>query len=194
MGYPQPYFADRPRRRRFFFGGMAVWIAIECRQGFHRRPDATRADGGSALVLRAVRDHRLLLAALAGGRLMSAALSLRRSPSAFRLLIVWAGISGWLVVLPDPGADYFTSPVMTSPEPAGDHLRPLPRRPPSQLLWPAPDPVPGHRRHVRELDHLAAVIVFSVAGIAYRIHVEETALSTTSWPGVPVLRRRPRSA
>src|SRR6266542_1955214 len=186
-----PYFAGRPLETALFFGGLAVWTVVEVRQAFNRRPDATRADRGSALTLRVCVIAANVLAALAAIRLRSAALPDGAVTFGIGLLVTWAGIGlRWLCFGTLGG--YFTFSVMTSPN-QRDHIRPLPRRSPSQLCGRAPGPVRNRHRCVRELDQ---------PGSRDRRLPGRSCLSHScrggralldAGPGVHVLRRRPQA-
>ncbi len=173
-----PYFAGRPLATALFFGGLAVWTVVEVRQAFNRRPDATRADRGSALTLRLCVIAANVFAALAAIRLRSAALPDGAVTFGIGLLVTWAGIGlRWLCF--GTLGRYFTFSVMTSPN--------------QRVITSGPYRVVRHPSYAGVLlvlsgiaivvyanwISLAAVIALSLAGLAYRIRVEEAALSST---------------
>jgi protein-S-isoprenylcysteine O-methyltransferase Ste14 len=173
-----PYVSGRPLATALFFGGLALWTVIEVRQAFNRRPDATRADRGSALIVRLCVIVANLLGALAAIRLTSAALPEGAVTFGIGLLVTWAGIGlrwGCFRTL----GRYFTFSVMTSPDQRVITSGPyrLVRHPSyaGLLLILSGIAIVAYANWIS----LAAVIVLSLAGLAYRIRVEEAALSST---------------
>jgi protein-S-isoprenylcysteine O-methyltransferase Ste14 len=173
-----PYVAGRPLATALFFGGLALWTVIEVRQAFNRRPDATRADRGSALIVRLCVIVANLLGALAAIRLTSAALPEGAVTFGIGLLVTWAGIGLRWWCFRTLGR-YFTFSVMTSPDQRVITSGPyrLVRHPSyaGLLLILSGIAIVAYANWIS----LAAVIVLSLAGLAYRIRVEEAALSST---------------
>jgi protein-S-isoprenylcysteine O-methyltransferase Ste14 len=173
-----PYFAGRPIAPTLFVGGLVVWTVFEVRQAFNRRPDAIPADRGSALTLRLCVIGAFVLAALTSNRLTSAALPAGAVTFGAGLLITWAGIGLRLWCFRTLGR-YFTFSVMTSPDQrviASGPYRAV--RHPSYaglLLILSGIAIVAYANWIS----LATVIVFSLAGLVYRIRVEEAALSST---------------
>jgi protein-S-isoprenylcysteine O-methyltransferase Ste14 len=173
-----PYFVGRPLATTLFVGGLVVWAVVEVRQAFNRRPDATPADQSSALILRLCVIGAFLLAALASNRLTSAALPDGAVTFWIGVLITWAGIGLRWSCFRTLGS-YFTFSVMTSPDQRviGSGPYRVVRHPSyaGLLLILSGIAIVVHANWVS----LAAMIVLSLAGLAYRIRVEEAALSLT---------------
>jgi protein-S-isoprenylcysteine O-methyltransferase Ste14 len=172
-----PYFVGRPLAAIFFFGGLALWIVIEFRQAANRRADATRADRGSGLVIRLCALLGFVLGAQAADRLRSAAIPAGAVTLGIGLLVTWAGIGLRWMCFRALGS-YFTVSVMTSPN--------------QRVITSGPYRVVRHPSYMGLLlvlsgiaivayanwISLASVILLSLAGLVYRIRVEEAALSS----------------
>jgi protein-S-isoprenylcysteine O-methyltransferase Ste14 len=156
---------------------MALWVIIEVRQGRMRRPEATKRDHGSRLLIGVSWVAALLLASVARSRTPAAAFPDGAVTFGTGLAIIWAGIAlRWWSI--HRLGRYFTFDVMTSAD--------------QRVITSGPYRVLRHPGYAGLLLvfigigvlyanwlSLAALIVLPLAGLTYRIRVEETALSAT---------------
>jgi protein-S-isoprenylcysteine O-methyltransferase Ste14 len=171
----RPAFAAVPVANALFLCAVVVWILSEFQQALRRRPKAAKSDRYSLFVLRLCIATGVLLALFA---LRVTTTSFGFNPVLFGggLVLIWTGMalrwwSFWTL------GRYFTFAVMTSAD--------------------QPVITTGPYRHVRHPGYagillslagvglafgnwlsLAALLVPPLIGFAYRIRVEEAALST----------------
>jgi protein-S-isoprenylcysteine O-methyltransferase Ste14 len=152
----------------------AVWVVLELRQSANHRPEATRADRSST---------RVLVLVIAIG-VVAASVTLRRVPSAairpatfaewVGLGLLWCGIALRLWSFRTLGR-YFTFAIETSSDQPLITTGPyrVVRHPSYTALLLA---VVGIGLLLGNWLALAAIVVAAVAGLVYRIDVEERAL------------------
>lgn len=171
----RPYFAHHPVAGGLFAAALVAWTAIEMRQAGRRRPGATRMDRGSAQVIRACWMAALAVVLVAVRVVPSASIGHGVIGFGIGLVVALAGIALRVWSQKTLGR-YFTVTVMTSPDQpviATGPYRVL--RHPSyaglELVFVGIGLVLGNWVGV------AAMALLPMVGFAYRIHVEEAALS-----------------
>ena len=172
----RPAFANEPVANALVIATLLVWVIGELRQALQRRSNAASSDRNSLLVLRVAIGIGVLLALL-GLRVSATAFGFNPLGVGVGLLLMWAGIglrwwSFWTL------GQYFTFAVMTSRE------QPVITAGPYRLLRH-----PSYAGILLTLTGLgllfgnwlsvAALLVCALIGFAYRIRVEEAALSKT---------------
>ena len=156
-----------------FFATLVVWALFELPQGLKRRTDATRHEYGSLIIVPACAIAGAVVAAFAV-RAKTAAYALTPSVLALALVLMWSGIALRWWCFRTLGR-YFTFTVMTSPE--------------QRVISSGPYQVLRHPSYAGTMLVLtgialmsgnwlsvAAFVLATLAGFAYRIRVEETAL------------------
>ncbi|HLJ69206.1 MAG TPA: isoprenylcysteine carboxylmethyltransferase family protein [Chloroflexota bacterium] len=170
----KPYFAAHRLAGALFVGTLAVWLALQARQAVHRRDEATVMDRGSRLVLAVCWIAGVALAVLARAKVPAAAFPADAATFAAGLVLLWTGIGLRWWSIRTLGR-YFTFDVMTSAD--------------QPVITSGPYRVMRHPSYTGLLLifggigvmlanwlSLALLIVFSLLGLIYRIHVEEAAL------------------
>jgi len=166
--------ATRPPFSLLLTATLVIWAAVELRQAFNRRAGAQNRDRGSLMVVRAVSVCAAIVAALASG------VAATRFPVTAPVLwvalaAIWAGIAlrQWCFITL---GRYFTFTVKTSPD---QHV--ISRGPYRVLRHPSYSAIllilVGIGLTYGNWLSLAALVVIPAAGLAYRIHIEEAALS-----------------
>lgn len=172
----QPYYVGRPVAGALFYAAIAVLAVIQLRQQFHSRAEATRSDRASLAAV----GVSMLLANLAGALIAlsvpGAGLPGGVVTFGIGLVLTWTGVClRWWCF--HALGHYFTFTVMTSPD--------------QQVVASGPYSVVRHPSYSGLLMLLvgiaivvdtnwisvAVVLAISGAGLAYRIHVEEAALT-----------------
>lgn len=151
-----------------------VWAALELRQGLNRRAGAQNQDRGSLNVVRAVSFAAAVVAAMALG-VDTARFPVTPPVFGVALALMWAGIAlrQWCFITL---GRYFTFTVKTSPD-----QRVVTAGPYRVLRHPSYSAIllilTGLGITYGNWLSLAAIVTISAAGLIYRIHVEEAALS-----------------
>jgi protein-S-isoprenylcysteine O-methyltransferase Ste14 len=158
-------------------GTLALWFAIELRQGLRRRTEATVMDRGSRIIVGLCAGGGIFLGALARAKVPAAAFSRGAVTFGIGLAIIWAGIGLRWWSFHTLGR-YFTFDVMTSAD--------------QPVITTGPYRVVRHPSYAGLLLiftgfgvllanwlSLIIVILLSLAGIVNRIRVEEAALTAT---------------
>ena len=171
----KPYFAGHPVAAALCAGTLVLWAGIEGRQALTRRTDGTNMDRGSRLVLGLSWTAALVLTALARAKVPAAAFPDDAVLFGIGLAVIWIGIGLRWWSFRSLGR-YFTFEVVTSADQPVITTGPygLVRHPSYAgllLIF-----VGGGLMEANWLS-LAALILLPFAGLAYRIRVEEAALS-----------------
>jgi protein-S-isoprenylcysteine O-methyltransferase Ste14 len=156
---------------------VVVWLSAEFRQAIRRRPEAVKADRGSLYALRAAYVVAALLATLSVREVPAAAIRPEALASWVGLVILWCGIALRLWSFWTLGR-YFTYTVQTSadqPVITSGPYRPL-RHPSYTGILLLAIGLGFLTGNWLSLVTLAACVV---AGLVYRIRVEERALLET---------------
>lgn len=173
----QPYFVGESVARALFGGTLVIWIVSEARQVVKRRPEATAMDRGSRLVVVACWVIGALLASLAHSRVPAADFPANALVFILGLLFIWGGLGlRWWSI--HTLGRFFTVDVMTSAD------QPVITSGPYRLLrHPSYAGLllifAGIGVLLANWLSLAALVVFSLIGLSYRIRIEEAALSST---------------
>jgi protein-S-isoprenylcysteine O-methyltransferase Ste14 len=170
-----PFFVGHRWARALFVGTLLLWVLGEGRQELRRRSEATNEDRGSRLVIGVSWAAAIVAAALARSRAAGAAFPGDAITFGVGLAFSWAGIGLRLWSEATLGR-YFTFSVMTSAD--------------QPVITTGPY---GFVRHPSYLGllliftgiglmfanwlSLAALVLIPLAGLIYRIRVEEAALS-----------------
>ncbi len=170
-----PYFAGQPVLRFLFVGTVVVWALSELRQALKQRSEAAKGDRGSHLAIIVSVASAFALAALARARVPSSAIPDGPVTFGIDLAILWFGVGLRWWSFRTLGR-YFTFDVMTSADQPVITSGPyrIVRHPSYAGLWLVL--IAFSITYANWLS-LLAVILLPLAGIVYRIHVEEAALS-----------------
>jgi protein-S-isoprenylcysteine O-methyltransferase Ste14 len=175
----KPAFAADPAVSALFAATIVVWLALELRQALRRRPGATNRDQGSLNFVRICAVAGALLAATA---IHVNATSYPESPPVIglSLVLMWAGVALRWWCFHTLGR-FFTFTVMTSPD---QHV--ISSGPYKQLRHPSYLGIllvlTGIGLSYGNWLSLAALVLTTLAGFVYRIHVEEAALASALGP------------
>jgi protein-S-isoprenylcysteine O-methyltransferase Ste14 len=170
-----PYFVG-PLETALFAASVVLWLVVEFRTSLNRRTEATRTDRGTSIVLRLCFFAGFLLAQ-AASRIRSVAIPPGAVTFGIGLVVMWVGMGLRWWSFKTLGR-YFTFIVMTSPDQrviASGPYRFV--RHPSysgMLLILSGIALAVYGNWLSE----AAVIVFSLTALLYRIRIEEAALSS----------------
>lgn len=171
-----PALATRsPLTHALFIITVILWVALEFRQGLHRRSGATKADGGSLMTLRVTYPVAVIAAVVL--REHTTALTIKPVALAawLGLGLLWCGVGLRLWCFRTLG-QYFTFTVQTSSD--------------QEVVTKGPYHFVRHPSYLAIiiavtgvgviLDNWASLVVMVVGltgGLVYRIRVEERALS-----------------
>lgn len=172
----KPAFAALPATSVLMFATIGLWALLELRQALNRRSGAASGDRGSLLVVRLVGAAAAAVAALAVAKFPAAGFGYSTAVLAVSLVLMWTGIAlrWWCFHTLGP---LFTFQVLTTPD--------------QPVIATGPYRVLRHPSYAAILLILAgiglsygnwasfaALTLIPLAGLVYRIHVEEAALAS----------------
>jgi protein-S-isoprenylcysteine O-methyltransferase Ste14 len=170
----RPAFVASPTYSFLLTATLLIWAALELRQALNRRAGAQNQDRGSLMVVRAVSVAAAVVAALVAGA-GAARFPVTAPVFWVALAAIWAGIAlrQWCFITL---GRYFTFTVKTSPD-----QRVISAGPYRVLRHPSYSAIllilAGIGLTYGNWLSLAALVAIPAAGLVYRIHVEEAALS-----------------